>query len=107
MEDKEFKSLVLEGFSKLNLRFDNLELEVKGIKWEITGIKASLDKLTEEFLDFKSVTEKEFEITRKLINQAFIKISENLSYIDTIKEMEKVLLKKPKIRQRTTLKEYA
>ncbi len=79
MENKEFKKLVLEGFSKLNLRFDNLELEVKEIKWKITGIKASLDKLTEEFLDFKWVTEKEFEITRKLINQAFLKISENLS----------------------------
>jgi hypothetical protein len=47
--------------------------------------------LRKELLEFKDNTELNFEKTNILIDQAFEKISENISYQDKVTQIEKII----------------
>ena len=47
--------------------------------------------IKEELLEFKNETFLNFENTNKLLDQAFDKISENISYQDKVTEIEKII----------------
>lgn len=59
-------------------------------KWQ-KWLSADIKRLREDFEDFREETRWEFDVTRKLINQAFERISDNLSYQDKVNEIEKIL----------------
>ena len=47
--------------------------------------------IKEDLLEFKNETALNFEKTNKLLDQAFEKISENISYQDKVTEIEKII----------------
>ncbi len=86
-------------FDNLESRFDNLEKEFKIIKIELTNkidsVKIELsDKIfsfREEFRDYTYTQELEHTATRKLFNQAFERINENMLYQDKVDRIERII----------------
>ena len=84
MNTEEKLDIILNELSNINNRLSGLE------KWQ-----ANLEKwqaqLRKELLEFKDNTELNFEKTNILIDQAFEKISENISYQDKVTQIEKII----------------
>jgi len=105
MTEIEFQSLVLEKLSSIDLKLWTVETSIGKIEtrlWTVEksvwtleksvwNLETSLESLRDEFIDFKSMTQEEFLTTRKLIKQAFDKISDNITYQDKITKIEEIL----------------
>ena len=98
MENKKILNLILDKITNLDNKVTNLDKRMD-------NFEKSLERLEDNFYDFKKETEDNFENTNKLINQAFEKISENIEYqdkVDTIFD----LLKKWRKRVKSPLQQY-
>jgi hypothetical protein len=84
MNTEEKLDVILNELSKINNRLSGLE------KWQV-GLEKWQAQLRKEFLEFKDNTELNFEKTNILIDQAFEKISENISYQDKVTQIEKII----------------
>ena len=124
MTNEEFQKLVLEklatlssgffmlekSFNGLKWGFDNLKWEFNGFKWEFEDFKKEtrlnfielrkeFEGFREEFSDFSEQTRWEFNNVKTYINQAFERISNNLSYQGKVTQIEKILHTRPRLQK--------
>lgn len=104
MEKINFEELVIQELKSLNKRFDGLEWRFDGLEWKMKKIENQVSKISldlmdfrDEFRDFSWNQELEHQSTRKLINQAFESINENILYQAKVDRIEKILKWKPRV----------
>lgn len=98
--DKKFEEIFLQELKNinnelknLNSRFDWLETRFDWLETRFDSLENKVDDLKDEFRDFSYNQELEHQATRKLINQAFESINENILYQEKVNRIEKLLSK--------------
>lgn len=110
MDDKQFKESILKfqefvvtEFKSIHSRFDWLEWKVNWLEkkfdwleWKVDKLDSTVNSLKDEFRELTGTQELEHQATRKLINQAFTSINENILYQEKVDRIERLLKAKPR-----------
>ena len=95
MDTQDFQQLVLQKFDGLDSRFDTLEGRFDGLEGRFDSLETrsnvletKLDRLTEDFHEFREESRSEHASTRTLISQAFEHLAGMMSHEVRIRTIE-------------------